>query len=407
MTAMVARKPLILSLVVASGLVSAPRAGAVPAPADVVSALADRLVARQASDGTSAGGWLGEEFQTGTIVAGLVAAYERTCDERYAEAADAGAEFLAGLAGGVFLGDEAYALTRLTQALGGVAGDRWLSAVDAFYANVRTLASGGTAGYILQFGQTELSGAVFYLAHHVMAAHGIGAADAEIWREGLLEHLASVDDSTAQFPVMSLGAATWALASTGPLDDSPVDPSSEGSAYWQGRTISELPELLAEHQVEGNALLAGSFYWRFDHGDGGTGGPVSGYTEDLVFGLLGLVAAAERVHPQRESAQVIAVARGVLLNSLEGAGVARQHVFDTSDSRYVYSGEVLQVLARVVSRADLDLSGQVGAADFVRWAKHWQGEGCLGGCAGRRCDFDCDGRVQYLDFATIARQWLE
>lgn len=400
---MLAREPVTVSLIVASAFSQAAHAGAVPAPAEVVLSLADRLVERQAAGGA----WLGEESQTGTIVAGLVAAYELTCDGRYIGAASAGADFFNELAGGVFLGDEAYALTRLIVASGDEAADSWASAAGAFYSNVKRLATGSTAGYISQFDQTELSGAVFYLAHHAVAAHAIGAEDAEVWRQGLLEYLARVEDSTSQVPVMSLGAATWALASTGPLNESLIDPGSKGAGYWRGRMTKDLPQLLAEHQVEFGAPLAGSFYWRFDHGSGGTpGGAVSGYVEDLVFGMLGL-EAAERASPQPETVRAIGAARDVLLGSLEGVAVACQHVSESSDSRYVYSGHVLQALAQVVSRADVDLSGCVDNVDFSLWAKRWRGPGYSNGCVASRCDFNRDGNVQYEDLALMAREWLE
>jgi hypothetical protein len=406
MAVIVAREPLIVALVMALGCVPVARAEAVPLPAEVVLTLADRLVADQTVAGPSKGVWLGEESQTGTIVAGLVEAYELTCDGRYAEAAAAGAEFFSNLAGGVYLGDEGYALTRLSVALADQAGDPWLAAAEAFYTNVKTQAAGSTAGYISRFDETELSGAIFYLAHHAIAARASAAADAEVWRRGLIEYLARVDDATAQFPVMSLGLATWALASTGTLDESIIDPSGEGATYWQGRKLSDLPRLLLDHQVGSDAPLAGSFYWRFDHGSGGVPGHVSGYTEDLVFAVLAL-AAAGRAAPQPLTARAIEAARHVLLDSLRGTAVARQHVLDTSDSRYVYSGEVLQAVAQVVSRADLDLSGRTDNADFALWAKSWRGPGFGHGCVNSRCDFDRDGRVQHRDLMVMAREWLQ
>ena len=92
----------------------------------------------------------------------------------------------------------------------------------------------GTGGYISQFSSIEPSTAVFYIAHHVAAAYYVSAIDRLTWRPALINYLAKVDDTSSAFPVLALGMATWALASTGPLDNTLIDPSGAGAPYWSG-----------------------------------------------------------------------------------------------------------------------------------------------------------------------------
>lgn len=402
---MLKRRPGKIALLFLFGFVVCCSAAGRPRPAEVVVPLADRLAEEQVPEGPLGGSWPGEEAYTGTIVAGLVGAYELTCDERYRQAAEAGGVFFTNAAEGNLYGDEAYALVRLSEMSGPSSGNRSLSAVTLFYADVKALALDSTPGYVSQFARTELSTAVFYLANHAVAAYAVGAEDKPIWRQGLIKCLCRVNDGSADFPVLALGVATWALAQTGPLDDSLIDPSSEGAAYWQQKKLSDLPHILAGHQVGADGALPGGFYWRFDHSDGGSGGPVSGYTEDMVFASLGLVAAA-RADSGLKVEAAIRAARDALLSSLQGTDVVRQHLWLASGSRHMYAGEVLQALAELVHAADLDLDGQVDATDFSVWAEHWQESGCSGYCACGRGDLSRDGLVDYRDLMFIAEGWL-
>ena len=237
-------------------------------------AIADRLVTEQAPDGS----WPEEADYVGSIVAGMARAYEVVGKDKYKAAAELGGNFILGISEGNFYGDEAYALALLTEITGDTA---YADAVRQFYNSVDTYA------YIRAYQETDRSNAVFYIAHHAVAAHKVGATDAGIWRQGLIEYLSLISDDVAYYPVMSLGVATWALAQTGPLDDTKLDPF-----YWGDVALSDLPDILLSHLViSPKDGITGTFYHRFDHTSAGENFEASGYVEDTVFAVLGLMAA--------------------------------------------------------------------------------------------------------------------
>jgi len=399
-------RPIRTVLLLLTGLLIARHAVCGATPIEVIVPLADRLVEEQVPSGGLKGTWPGEEAYTGTIVAGLVRAYEVTCDDRYRQAAEAGAEFFIGAAQGNFYGDEAYALTLLSEMSGGQADERWFPIVQAFYANVKDLVVGGTSAYLAEFDGVERSVAVFYLAHHTVSAWYVDAEDKQMWRQALIDSLKEVDDSSAAFPVTSLGVATWALAATGPLDDSLLDPSSEEAVYWRDKRLSDLPDVLMDHQVGEDGVLPGSFYWRFDHSDGASGGPVSGYTEDLIFASLGLVAAVG-ADPNRRLDSAIEAARTALMSSLGWVDTAYQHLWLLGGNERLYTGEALQALAELVPIGDFNLDGKVNPVDFSTWARYWRETGCLDRCRCGRADFNRDGQVDYQDLSILAGEWMQ
>jgi hypothetical protein len=375
-------------------------------PIGVIVRLADRLVEEQVPSGDLKGTWPGEEDYTGTIVAGLVRAYQVTCDERYREAAEAGGEFFVGAAQGNFYGDEAYALTLLSEMSGGQADDRWFPIIQTFYADVKDLVVGSTSAYLSEFDRAERSVAVFYLAHHTVSAYYVEAEDKQMWRQALIDSVSDIDDSSAAFPVTALGVATWALAVTGPLDDSPMDPSSEGAIYWREKRLSDLPDILMDHQVGEDGVLPGTFYWRFDHSDGASGGPVSGYTEDLVFATLGLLAVAH-ADPNHRLEAAIDAARTALLSSLSWVDTAYQHLWLLGGNERLYTGEALQAAAELVPVGDLNLDGKVNNVDFSAWARYWRETGCLDYCRCSRADLSQNSEVDYQDLSILAGKWMK
>jgi hypothetical protein len=301
-----------------------------------------RLIASQYSIGT----WANEEYYTGSILAGLAYAYEVTSDSACINSCVLGANFCIEVAGGNFYGDEAYALARITD----ITEDPvYADAVLEFYNGINT------HEYIAGFNATDLSNAVFYIAHHAVAAHKVGANDAGIWREALIYYLSLIDDDYAYYPVMSLGVATWALAKTGPMDDTKIDPDGLGQIYWADVKLSDLPDLLSTHQVL-SGEYAGSFYYRFDHEPAGPGSESSGYTEDTIFGVLGLIAANEVIVESEAETEVedtvwdfeqeIQSAREALTNSVNPSGFVWSHIWVRPGSKvyYVYGGELLEAL---------------------------------------------------------------
>jgi hypothetical protein len=291
-------------------------------------AIADRLVAEQAPDGS----WPGEVDYTGSIVAGMARAYEVVGKDEYKVAAELGGDFILEISGGNFYGDEAYALALLSEVTGDTA---YADAVREFYLLVDTYE------YISAYQETDRSNAVFYIAHHAVAAHKVEAADAGVWRQALIDYLSLIADDVAYYPVMSLGVATWALAQTGPLDDTKLDPF-----YWGDVALSDLPDILLSHLVINTTEgITGTFYHRFDHTAADEDFKASGYTEDTVFAVLGLMeATTSEINFDEEivSAQVI------LCLPILSDGIVYEHILSSTlespASYYVFGGDVLRAL---------------------------------------------------------------
>jgi hypothetical protein len=99
--------------------------------------------------------------------------------------------------------------------------------------------------------------------------------------------------------------------------------------------------MLLSHQVPEGQVNAGSFYWRFDHAG-------AGFTEDTVFGLLGLKAASAEAKmassPALEGA--IAAATTALSGGIGGSGKVYEHLSGDGASSYSYAAEVLAALCQ-------------------------------------------------------------
>ena len=228
-------------------------------------------------------GCYANEFNyNGPIIAGLLQAYEITDNIAYKEAAERAANFTILMYGPNFLGDEAYGIAKLGKETG---NQVYVDVIRDFYNNLDTYE------YIHGYNDTTPEKATFYLSFHAVASLMVDANDAGIWRQSILEYLPQVGDDLSYFPVMTLGIATWALAQTGPMDDTLIDPFlSKGVPYWEDVTLHDLPELLASHQVL-TGEHKGAFYVRFDHTSPGIGYYTSGYTEDTIFGLMGPISS--------------------------------------------------------------------------------------------------------------------
>lgn len=303
---------------------------------ETLEAVADSLVKNQSSNGA----WPGEWGYTGSIVAGLAQAYQVTGKASYNEATELSVIFILESSGGNFYGDEAYALARLTEVTG---NQTYADIVWDFYNGLDTHA------YIRGFNATTAEKATFFIAYHTVAAHMVGATDAGIWREALINYLSLVDDDLSCFPVMTLGVATWALAQTGPMDSTRIDPFglTDGS-YWEDVTLSDLPDMLSTHQVL-SGKQAGSFYVRFDHTPpGGPGYEASGYTEDTIFGVLGLIAA-NAVDAADDTGwnfdEEIQNSTEVLAKAVHQSGLVQEHIWTGNLMYYFFGGELLQTLS--------------------------------------------------------------
>lgn len=320
-----------------------------------IKALANRLEAKQTKIGENKGTWHGETDFTGSITVGMVDACSCIGLSSYWECAELAGHYILGASGGNFYADEALALMRLSEFAQDPYDNVWRTAVSNFYSEIHSSAL-GTLGYISFYSGLEPSIVVLCLAEHVVSAHKVGAEDVEIWRQSLLDWLPSIDDS-CYFPVLSLGAATWALAQTGPLDETLIDPLKTGTSYWSLRKLEDLPALLLSHQVPSEEPMAGSFYWRFDHHNVGSEIPACGYTEDAIFATLGLIAAYQ-ANPTQENLDLesaIGAARIALLKGISPEGVVREHLSQEGLIYFVYAGEMLQVLSELNILGDNDL----------------------------------------------------
>lgn len=152
----------------------------------------------------------------------------------------------------------------------------------------------------------------------------------------------------AAFPTMAVGVATWALAQTGPLDETPIGSGPDGS--WEGVTMADLPALVISHQVPPGQDGAGCFYRRLDHAEDDAG-LLCGYTEDTVYAVLGLQACAAAGSPTDVSASV-REAEVLLLVAPDADGVVCQLLDQTGSKHPVYAGELLQALAMLVSEKE-------------------------------------------------------
>jgi len=171
-------------------------------------------------------------------------------------------------------------------------------------------------------------------------------------------------------------------------------------------TLADLPGLLLGHQVLPGVQDAGSFYWRFDHGYGGVPSAVSGYTEDTIFGTLGLVAAS-RADPALEFDAAILAARQALLGGVYGGGVVYEHLWLQGAIYYAYAGEMLQVLSELIIPGDLNLDGGINFIDFAFFADSWCDSGCAPCSWCNHADLNQSGEVNYFDMEIIANNWLK
>ena len=372
--------------------------------------VADRLVSNQITIGPDAGSWRSEQAYVGSIVPGLVEAYQLTGNEEYKTAAEAGGEWI--LANGTscnFYGDEAYALMRLSEISCDPEDNQWRTALAAFFECVRgqpaypPYVEAGTVGYIKAFAYgTDVTTAVFYLSHLTRAAYYVDAVDKAVWRDWTIHFLAQVDDDADMnvMPVMALGVATWAIAETGPLDNTPVKIFGTGVPYWNFKHLSDLPTILQSHRSPTTVFLfGGSFYYRFDHQFG------CGYTEDNIYGLMGLKAAQER-DPSLNFEEDIKIVRAKLLEARDDEGYVYGHVDHDIIPNYKYyhfSGEFLGGIGKVAYRGDIDLDDSVDFDDMTAMAESWlwTSDTCVYGI--NVSDVNRDGIVNFLDFALLAQ----
>lgn len=326
---------------------------ALRAAADPVSLAADNLKNAQITSGPNAGSWVDDQGNseknfTGPSCAGLIAAYLQNGSSAYLSSATAAANFIVtyetNLSSGTpnYVGDEAYALARLTEVGGNTS---YAVSVKNFYDSTVRGRAGGTNGYISQLesnytknGLPEHSQATFYLAEHTLAAYAaqVNAIDKAAWRNAMIQELGDVTNSDL-FPVEATGVALFALASTGPLDSTLVNPSAQPGSFWNGVKLSDLPGIVARQQVT-TGLKIGSFNDQLDNPAAGTG-----FAEDAAFATLGLIGAEKQNFLQYNYSTQILAAQNAMFQGEDATGAIHQDLYDTTTPHFNYiNGEVLQ-----------------------------------------------------------------
>ena len=246
----------------------------------------------------------------GSIVTGMVSLYELIGDDTYKiNAALIGGNILS-IASGNLKGEEVFAIARLSQICDSPDNNVWWTTLCDFYQNIRNGVD-GTKGYISQLASSGSATTVFNLAYYTVAADYVGDIDSKIWRSELINYLAQIDDN-CNSPVMLLGIATWALAVTGELDDTLIDPLGTGALCWRNKTLKDLPEIIVSHQVPAGELYAGNFFCNFDHNyDVITGFP-NFDAEDTLFATLGLIGAYKRSQNTEIEASIVAANKAII-----------------------------------------------------------------------------------------------
>jgi hypothetical protein len=308
----------------------------------------DFLVTEQISNGS----WTQAEGFTGGIVAGLVHAYELTGTTSYHDAAEAGGNYIFDITdyntGSFvgFLGDEAYGLTRLSAASANPADNSWRTATSYYYQAFTSSSVDTYVNYLTDYYQED-SIPLFYVSHHALAADYVDDTQKGVWRQSVIDLLANLNDADTN-QVMGFAAAVWALAQTGGgLDATEVSTTGD----WAGVQLQDLPDLLASHQVA-SGEFENSFYWHLDHVTGGLNYP-AGYTEDTIYGILGLEAAGGYE-------EEVLAAREVLAAGVDFNGYVYDHLWNPSGFNYVYDGETLQALPEPATLAFLGLGTLLG-----------------------------------------------
>jgi hypothetical protein len=292
---------------------------------------ANRLVSAQLATGDwpKDGGQFGVSYP-GSITAGLADAYLLTGVAVYQASATQGANAILATAGGNFLGDEAWGLAMASQIQATPDNNPYHAALKTFYNVSVPYSIGGTQGYINTVASGDPTVALYYLAQHLAAAGYVHATDVAVWRTAVISTLARVNDSY-YYPVLATSMATWALAQTGPLDNTLIC----STGFWAGKHLADLPASIAGAQI-GSGSLAGAFYGDF------TDTMWPGFTEDAAYGIKALAAGGPYL--TQTLAAKTWLANGVATFGIwQGMYTAQPAVM--GPSYYVYTGKALQGLA--------------------------------------------------------------
>jgi len=381
--------------------------------------VANRLVATQIQTGSYKGAWpsiggVPVGTFTGTMAAGLADAYWMTCNPAYKAAAEKAGDFIWATAPGCSLFfDEAFAFMQLSQIACDPSDNLWRTALVDFYSCLESQPPDpeygykeGTQLFIAQIeGALSPAYAAFEVAYYTVVAYYVDTPDKAIWREKLIDLLESNNADSGQ-QIFTLGAATWALAQTGDLDETPI---FVGSGSWGGFPggaavkLQQLPPLLASYQLSAAAPTYGNhFYSIYNPPNPG----FSGWTETNIYAAMGLAAATEYAgYDYRNSIDRV---WAVNMQPVDLNGDIWYDAIDapaTGDNEryYHYAGEYLQYLSAVRLPGDINLDDAVDIADLSIFAINWlQTTECSCSIA----DLSRDREVNLIDFAELSRGWF-
>ncbi len=354
-----------------------------------VEQLADYLFIHQLSSGS----W-GEEGFTGETTIGLARAYRLLTVEQYKTAAENAGAFILWSAeydaasetyNRSLFAAEAYALTQLSEISDTPADNQWRTALEAYFQGIRSQ-SASTAAFIdsiaADYGSAYVGTAVYDIARLTAAAGYVNDPDLDIWRAGLIEHLASVP-AASSCPTTALSSAIWALSTTGGLDGG--TPLS-GTGFLSGYTAAELPAVLADLQAPN-----GSFYWYFNKTD-------PGFVEPTALAQMALQTTGGYT-------DYVNRANSALTAGVESDGSVFFLLGDgASNTSFYFSGEVLEV----IEEETLPLPGPIEtAADRLASAQlangTWGESGFVGETAsGLARAYALIGKAAYKTAAELA-----
>ena len=400
-------------------------AAAPTSTAEAVDRIADRLALEQIPTGPDTGAWPEQdsvytgEF-VGVMVAGLVDAYQLRCNPVYLTAAEAGGQWIKDqIPSCALYYHEAYGLMRLSQAVCVDEQSDWLVPLTDFYTCVQAQGDElitGTQWFIDDLvthtqtvpatGLTDFSVVTFQVAYYTVAAWYVDDPEKHIWRDNLIELLEQLDNTQA-FPVRALGAATWALAQAGGLDGTVVtvgDPAWGGYPGGVATTLDELADLLESYRVTGVSPPKWNdhVYWRLvPQADNDTG-----YTQENVFGILGLDEADEN-DPAATFRDAIDAVWAKNLAAVDDDGNVSWNAANPGSegdvSYYFYAGEYLQALAAAQLPGDLNLDDAVDLADLAELGSQWLSSLGCDQCS--KADLNRDRNVNLTDLARLAQGW--
>jgi hypothetical protein len=220
----------------------------------------------------------------------------------------------------------------------------------------------------------EDTAAVYDAARWTAAAYYVGHSSKTTWRNGVLTLLGDVDNSD-NAPTTALGAAVWALASTGNI-------STDTRQVWTGVKVNQLPGMLAGFQAPN-----GSFYTKFSTTMG------YGFTETTAMATVGLKAAGPTVYASQIASAINVLDGGIAASS---GAVYWQIGSPASGSYYFLGGETLEAIPMP---GDADCDGSVGPADYLALKSNF---GTSSGAKWAQGDFDNDKGVDRDDLNLLS-----